>query len=102
MVYYSWHDRKSTKLKGTLAGDFSNILNKLEIFSWNISAKTNLFWDVDLGPRYRYLLSIHEKIRARKSHASVPLNVQAMQATIFLPKLPGNSSTKNACIVSII
>jgi len=41
----------------------------------NISVKTKIFsktfWDVDLGPRYYRFM---KKIRAKKSHASVPFN----------------------------
>ena len=45
----------------------------------NISVKTKknskIFFEVSQGPRY--ILLIHEKNRARKSHATVPLNFSA-------------------------
>jgi len=52
------------------------LLRKKNFFFVNMTAKPKIFWGVTLGP-----LLIHEKTRAQKFHAPVPLRFDKYKTT---------------------
>ena len=73
IVTLKLHNFRVTIPKNCTTSGYSNleIGTKKNLFE-NISAKTKIFWDVDLGPRSNRFM---KETRGRKSHATVPLMI---------------------------